>query len=126
MKRALSVWLIICVLSLRLLLNMLHLNVFPSLVLERIVVKATFLKEVELANESVCLRSKIVEMERFQQANMVTGQELNAIYALASRIFFSPCNAPLGKKKEPNMADFNSNSQLPASPLLHIPSSLLA
>ncbi|GAY67040.1 hypothetical protein CUMW_253490 [Citrus unshiu] len=38
--------------------------------------------EVELANESVCLRSK--------QANMVTGQELNAIHALASRIFFSP------------------------------------
>ncbi|KAK9199952.1 hypothetical protein WN944_015146 [Citrus x changshan-huyou] len=33
---------------------------------------------------------KIVEMEGFQQANMVTGQELNAIHALASRIFFSP------------------------------------
>ncbi|GAY69618.1 hypothetical protein CUMW_288640 [Citrus unshiu] len=29
-------------------------------------------------------------MERFQQANMVTGQELNAIHALASRNFFSP------------------------------------
>ena len=64
-------------------------------------------------------------MESFQQANMVTGQDLNAIYALASRIFFSPCHAPLGKKK-PNVADFNSNSQLPALPLLHMPSSLLA
>ena len=29
-------------------------------------------------------------MERFQQANMVTGQELNAIHALASQNFFSP------------------------------------
>ncbi|GAY61856.1 hypothetical protein CUMW_213220 [Citrus unshiu] len=46
--------------------------------------------EIELENESVCLRSKIAEMERFQQANMVTGQELNAIHALASRNFFSP------------------------------------
>ncbi|GAY61857.1 hypothetical protein CUMW_213220 [Citrus unshiu] len=47
-------------------------------------------QEIELENESVCLRSKIAEMERFQQANMVTGQELNAIHALASRNFFSP------------------------------------
>ncbi|KAL9437719.1 hypothetical protein AB3S75_023566 [Citrus x aurantiifolia] len=47
-------------------------------------------REIELENESVCLRSKIAEMERFQQANMVTGQELNAIHALASRNFFSP------------------------------------
>ncbi|KAL9432454.1 hypothetical protein AB3S75_027481 [Citrus x aurantiifolia] len=47
-------------------------------------------KEIELENESLCPRSKIVEMERFQQANMVTGQELNAIHALASRNFFSP------------------------------------
>ncbi|KAH9725237.1 Agamous-like MADS-box protein AGL11 [Citrus sinensis] len=31
----------------------------------------------------------IAQMERFQQANMVTGQELNAIHALASRNFFS-------------------------------------
>ncbi|KAH9781245.1 Agamous-like MADS-box protein AGL11 [Citrus sinensis] len=37
------------------------------------------------ANQSV-----IAEMERFQQANTVTGQELNAIHALASRNFFSP------------------------------------
>ncbi|KDO37126.1 hypothetical protein CISIN_1g038291mg [Citrus sinensis] len=48
------------------------------------------LEEIELENESVCLRSKIAEMERFQQANTVTGQELNAIHALASRNFFSP------------------------------------
>ncbi|KAK9199948.1 hypothetical protein WN944_015142 [Citrus x changshan-huyou] len=149
------------VLSLRLLLNMLHPNVFPSLVLERIVVKALFLKlalkykvpnknltspitcdprkqyyqqesaklrqqiqmsqnsnrhlmgdslssltlkelkqlenrleqgitrirskkEIELENESVC------SDQRFQRANTVTGQELNAIHALASRNFFSP------------------------------------
>ncbi|ESR54808.1 hypothetical protein CICLE_v10024341mg, partial [Citrus x clementina] len=47
-------------------------------------------REVELENESVRLLSKIAEMERFQQANMATGQELNAILALASRNFFSP------------------------------------
>ncbi|KAL9432458.1 hypothetical protein AB3S75_027485 [Citrus x aurantiifolia] len=47
-------------------------------------------QEVELENESVRLRSKIAEMERFQQANMATGQELNAIHALASQNFFSP------------------------------------
>ncbi|KAK9199953.1 hypothetical protein WN944_015147 [Citrus x changshan-huyou] len=29
-------------------------------------------------------------MERFQQANMVTRQELNAIHALASQNFLSP------------------------------------
>ncbi|KAH9781286.1 Agamous-like MADS-box protein AGL11 [Citrus sinensis] len=38
----------------------------------------------------VCLRSKIAEMERFQQANMVTRQELNAIHALAYQNFLSP------------------------------------
>ncbi|KAH9725191.1 Agamous-like MADS-box protein AGL11 [Citrus sinensis] len=52
-------------------------------------------REIELENESVCLRSKVCksvrsEMERFQQANTVTGQELSAIHALASRNFFSP------------------------------------
>ncbi|KDO37735.1 hypothetical protein CISIN_1g035662mg [Citrus sinensis] len=47
-------------------------------------------REVELANESVCLRSKIAEMERFQQANTATGQELNAMHELASRNFFGP------------------------------------
>ncbi|XP_024042846.1 agamous-like MADS-box protein AGL11 [Citrus clementina] len=146
-------------LSLRLLLDMFHLNVFPSLVLERIAVKAPFLKYYQ--QESVKLRQQIQmslnsnrhlmgdslssltvkelkqlenrlergitrirfkklklsscrkgrlswkmkayvsdqryanqsvvsEMERFQQANTVTGQELNAIHALASRNFFSP------------------------------------
>ncbi|KAK9205055.1 hypothetical protein WN943_015321 [Citrus x changshan-huyou] len=103
---------------------------FPIFVLERIVVKAPFLKviaklaenlpsaeiqlerkEVELSGDSLSSlivkelkqlenrfergitrisSKKIVEMEGFQQANMVTGQELNAIHALASRIFFSP------------------------------------
>ncbi|KAK8642983.1 hypothetical protein V6N13_012303 [Hibiscus sabdariffa] len=47
-------------------------------------------REIELENESVCLRTKIAEVERVQQANMVTGPELNAIQALASRNFFSP------------------------------------
>lgn len=45
-------------------------------------------KEIELENENVCLRTKISEVERLQQANMV-GSELNAIQALASRNFFS-------------------------------------
>ncbi|KAK9205045.1 hypothetical protein WN943_015311 [Citrus x changshan-huyou] len=58
--------------------------------LERGITRFRFKKEIELENESVCLRSKIAEMERFQQANTVTGQELNAIHALASRNFFSP------------------------------------
>ncbi|XP_038994499.1 agamous-like MADS-box protein AGL11 [Hibiscus syriacus] len=47
-------------------------------------------REIELENESVCLRTKIAEVERFQQANMISGPELNAIQALASRNFFSP------------------------------------
>lgn len=47
-------------------------------------------REIELENESVCIRTKIAEVERLQQANMVTGAELNAIHALASRNFFSP------------------------------------
>nr|TKS06964.1 CUM10 family protein [Populus alba] len=48
-------------------------------------------REIELENESVCLRTKIAEVERLQQANMVTGAELNAIQALAaSRNFFAP------------------------------------
>ncbi|KAK3230065.1 hypothetical protein Dsin_001946 [Dipteronia sinensis] len=47
-------------------------------------------REIELENESVCLRSKIGDIERFHQANMVTGPELNAIHALASRNFFNP------------------------------------
>ncbi|TYI83130.1 hypothetical protein E1A91_D05G270300v1 [Gossypium mustelinum] len=47
-------------------------------------------REIELENESVCLRTKIAEIERLQQANMVTGPELSAIQALASRNFFSP------------------------------------
>ncbi|KAJ0085543.1 hypothetical protein Patl1_07580 [Pistacia atlantica] len=48
-------------------------------------------REIELENESVFLRSKIAEVDRFQQANnMVPGPELNAIHALASRNFFNP------------------------------------
>ncbi|GAY67980.1 hypothetical protein CUMW_260630 [Citrus unshiu] len=92
------------VLSLRLLLNMLHPNVFPSLVLERIVVKALFLKyyqqesaklrqQIQMSqnsNRRLNWKMKIAEMDRFQRANTVTGQELNAIHALASRNFFSP------------------------------------
>lgn len=37
-----------------------------------------------------CKQIQIAEVERLQQANMVTGAELNAIQALASRNFFSP------------------------------------
>nr|ADN22973.1 mads-box transcription factor [Siraitia grosvenorii] len=47
-------------------------------------------REIELENENVCIRTKIAEVERLQQANMVSGQELNAIQALASRNFFNP------------------------------------
>ncbi|KAK7258267.1 hypothetical protein RIF29_32853 [Crotalaria pallida] len=47
-------------------------------------------REIELENENLCLRTKISEVERLQQANMVSGQELNAIQALASRNFFNP------------------------------------
>ncbi|KAF1896615.1 hypothetical protein Lal_00034314 [Lupinus albus] len=47
-------------------------------------------REIELENENLCLRTKIAEVDRFQQANMVSGQELNAIQALASRNFFNP------------------------------------
>ncbi|XP_022149989.1 agamous-like MADS-box protein AGL11 isoform X1 [Momordica charantia] len=47
-------------------------------------------REIELENENVCIRTKIAEVERLQQANMVSGQELNAIQALASRNFFTP------------------------------------
>ncbi|OMO78895.1 Transcription factor, K-box [Corchorus olitorius] len=82
--------------------------------LERGITRIRSKKEIELENESVCLRTKryswvgadpvlrplsktrldppnkIAEVERLQQANMVTGPELNAIQALASRNFFSP------------------------------------
>ncbi|KAJ6859031.1 hypothetical protein NC652_041359 [Populus alba x Populus x berolinensis] len=59
--------------------------------LERGITRIRSKKEIELENESVCLRTKIAEVERLQQANMVTGAELNAIQALAaSRNFFAP------------------------------------
>ncbi|KAJ7949713.1 AGAMOUS MADS box factor transcription factor [Quillaja saponaria] len=47
-------------------------------------------REIELENENLCLRTKIGEVERIQQANMVSGAEMNAIQALASRNFFDP------------------------------------
>nr|AMM02683.1 agamous-like MADS-box protein SEEDSTICK [Vuralia turcica] len=47
-------------------------------------------REIELENENLCLRTKIAEVERLQQTNMVSGPELNAIQALASRNFFNP------------------------------------
>ncbi|KAL5078464.1 hypothetical protein RYX36_017448 [Vicia faba] len=50
-------------------------------------------REIELENENLCLRTKqmqISEVERLPQVNMVSGQELNAIQALASRNFFDP------------------------------------
>nr|KJB60063.1 hypothetical protein B456_009G288000 [Gossypium raimondii] len=58
--------------------------------LERGITRIRSKKEVELENESVCLRAKIAEIERVEEANMVTGEELNAIQALASRNFFTP------------------------------------
>ncbi|KAK4800506.1 hypothetical protein SAY86_020993 [Trapa natans] len=45
-------------------------------------------KEVELENESFCLRTRIAEIERMEQANTVPAQEMDAIQVLASRNFF--------------------------------------
>ncbi|KAG5224603.1 CUM10 family protein [Salix suchowensis] len=60
-------------------------------------------REIELENESVCLRTKIAEVERLQQADMVTGAELNAIQALAaSRNFFAPHLLEGGAGAQPN------------------------
>uniref|UniRef100_A0AAU7LJ66 MADS5 n=1 Tax=Hippophae rhamnoides TaxID=193516 RepID=A0AAU7LJ66_9ROSA len=59
--------------------------------LERGITRIRSKKEIELENENVCIRTKIAEVERFHQqhANMVSGQELNAIQALSSRNFFN-------------------------------------
>ncbi|KAL3735794.1 glycogen debranching enzyme [Eucalyptus grandis] len=45
-------------------------------------------KEIELENESVFLRTKIAEVDRIQQGNMVAGPQVNVMEALASRNFF--------------------------------------
>ncbi|XP_062029176.1 agamous-like MADS-box protein AGL11 isoform X7 [Rosa rugosa] len=46
-------------------------------------------REVELENENVLIRAKIAEVDqRLQQADLVSGAELTAIQALASRNFF--------------------------------------
>ncbi|XP_010542875.1 PREDICTED: agamous-like MADS-box protein AGL11 isoform X2 [Tarenaya hassleriana] len=46
-------------------------------------------REMELDNEGIYLRTRIAEVERLQQHHsMVSGQEINAIEALASRNFF--------------------------------------
>ncbi|XP_061369110.1 agamous-like MADS-box protein AGL11 isoform X1 [Gastrolobium bilobum] len=58
--------------------------------LERGITRIRSKKEIELENENLCLRTKITDVERIQQVNMVSGQELNAIQALASRNFFNP------------------------------------
>ncbi|KAJ0025646.1 hypothetical protein Pint_07346 [Pistacia integerrima] len=61
--------------------------------LERGLTRIKSKKEIELENESVFPRTKIAEVERFQQQinNEVTGPaELNAIHELAYRNFFSP------------------------------------
>ncbi|XP_020959102.1 agamous-like MADS-box protein AGL11 isoform X3 [Arachis ipaensis] len=57
--------------------------------LERGITRIRSKKEIELENENLCLRTKITDVERIQQANMVSGPELNAIQALASRNFFN-------------------------------------
>ncbi|KAL5559811.1 hypothetical protein UlMin_036022 [Ulmus minor] len=49
-------------------------------------------REMELENENMCLRTKISEVERFEQANMVSGSEMTAIQALSSRNFFCTPN----------------------------------
>ncbi|CAM8936135.1 unnamed protein product [Rhodiola kirilowii] len=46
-------------------------------------------RELELENETICLRGKIAEIERFQQANFeVANQEYNTIQAYVARNFF--------------------------------------
>ncbi|KAJ8759474.1 hypothetical protein K2173_007087 [Erythroxylum novogranatense] len=47
-------------------------------------------REIEMENESIYLRSKIAEVEKLHQANMVSDAEMSAIQALASRNFFGP------------------------------------
>ncbi|CAN6868234.1 unnamed protein product [Brassica oleracea] len=48
-------------------------------------------REIELDNESIYLRTKIAEVERFQQHHhqMVSGTEMTAIEVLASRNYFA-------------------------------------
>ncbi|KAH0933432.1 hypothetical protein HID58_010549, partial [Brassica napus] len=48
-------------------------------------------REIKLDNESIYLRTKIAEVERFQQHHhqMVSGTEMTAIEALASRNYFA-------------------------------------
>ncbi|KAK9271194.1 hypothetical protein L1049_026784 [Liquidambar formosana] len=47
-------------------------------------------REMELENESICLRAKIAESERLQQADMVAANDLNTIQAYVARNFFQP------------------------------------
>nr|ASY97762.1 AGL11 [Cercidiphyllum japonicum] len=47
-------------------------------------------REMELENESICLRAKIAESERLQQADMVAENEYNTIQAYVARNFFQP------------------------------------
>ncbi|KAL9286249.1 putative transcription factor MADS-MIKC family [Arabidopsis thaliana] len=48
-------------------------------------------REIELDNENIYLRTKVAEVERYQQHHhqMVSGSEINAIEALASRNYFA-------------------------------------
>ncbi|GMY09374.1 agamous-like MADS-box protein AGL11 [Fagus crenata] len=53
-------------------------------------------REIELENENTCLRAKIAEIERLQQASLnISGSEFGAIQAL-SRNFFTPLIAEGG------------------------------
>nr|AQM56559.1 MADS box transcription factor AGAMOUS-like 11 [Paeonia lactiflora]AQM56560.1 MADS box transcription factor AGAMOUS-like 11 [Paeonia lactiflora]AQM56561.1 MADS box transcription factor AGAMOUS-like 11 [Paeonia lactiflora]AQM56562.1 MADS box transcription factor AGAMOUS-like 11 [Paeonia lactiflora]AQM56563.1 MADS box transcription factor AGAMOUS-like 11 [Paeonia lactiflora] len=47
-------------------------------------------REIELENESICLRAKIAQAERFEEANMVAADDYNTIQALVARNFFQP------------------------------------
>ncbi|KAG6607497.1 Agamous-like MADS-box protein AGL11, partial [Cucurbita argyrosperma subsp. sororia] len=58
--------------------------------LERGITRIRSKKHEMLLAEIEYLQKRIAEVERLHQANMESGQELNAIQALASRNFFSP------------------------------------
>ncbi|KAL6184384.1 hypothetical protein ACLB2K_045786 [Fragaria x ananassa] len=66
-------------------------------------------REIELENENVLIRAKIAEVERLQQADLVSGAELNAIQALASRNFF-----------ESTMMEGETSYSQPEKKLLHL------
>lgn len=69
-----------------------------------------FLARIVLYFTSKLINFQITDVERIQQVNMVSGQELNAIQALASRNFFNP----------PMIEDGTSYPQQPDKKILHL------